>query len=140
VSAGGHCTFRYYLKTTEVSAQPGIDGRHIHGDIVWRKADFRMNVEERKALSDAVHAANVFDLRDLYNNPRVADGTQWVVRLRAEGRVKRVKCDNQFPARLRQMSVAVRKAVIEPHRMEVLTATRDIGEFDNPDKLPWLDD
>ena len=50
-----------------------------------------------QALVDFVNVNNIVGLGRTYKNPRIADGTQWVLLLKTKGLTKSVYCDNVFP-------------------------------------------
>jgi hypothetical protein len=85
VSASGLCKYRYFFDSSQV--RPA-------GDIVitqvWRETEFQLMDETQRQLRDALNVADVFGLSEKYINERIADGTQWVVRLRADGMEKNV--------------------------------------------------
>jgi hypothetical protein len=92
--------------------------------LVWRKAEFQLSDEIHRQLRDALRVSDLFGLDDQYIEKRVADGTQWVARLRTGDQEKEVFCDNKFPVRLRTLSRTLRDQVMASHKMEILTATR----------------
>jgi hypothetical protein len=89
VSAAGRCDFTYFVSSSRVSTggagDHGIAAGQVYTDQVWRRAEFQLSDPEQLRLREALVAADVFGLQDEYINRRVADGTQWVVWLRAGG-------------------------------------------------------
>jgi hypothetical protein len=136
VSAAGRCEFRYFFTSKQVSTDRG----EVYITQVWRKAGFQLSDQEQQRLRNALKAADVFGLKDEYIDERIADGTQWIVRLRAGGRQKRVYLSNRFPERLRQLSRSIREQVMAPHRMELVTATRVAVGRVSPDEEAWPED
>jgi antitoxin component YwqK of YwqJK toxin-antitoxin module len=134
VSADGKCEYRYFFCSGSVSPLGQIYRRQV-----WRKAVFQLTDDLQRALRDALSAADLFSLADQYANQRIADGTQWEIRLRAEGKEKRIWCSNEFPEPLRQLSRTIRGQILEPHRAELATATRD-EEGRKPSEDGWLED
>jgi hypothetical protein len=135
VSAAGRCQYRYSVLETEVSGTGDI-----YNTSVWREATFQLTDEMQRQLRDALKAADLFALNDDYVNRRIMDGTQWVVRLRAGGKEKRIYCSNAFPGRLRPLSRTLREQIMVPHRMELLTATRVSGGGAIPNEEQWLEE
>jgi antitoxin component YwqK of YwqJK toxin-antitoxin module len=144
VSARGKCEFYYFFTAPQVAsvgdARLGLRQGDLYHSPVWRKAEFRLSNELQRQLRDALRTADLFGMQDQYIDRQVADGTQWVLRLRTEGREKRISCSNTFPEPLRQLSRALRDSVMAPHVMELLTATRIEEDGYNPDKDGWLED
>jgi hypothetical protein len=141
VSAAGRCECRYFLLSVRLSKGadrlPGLADGEPYTARDWRRVEFQLSELEQRQLRDALEAAGVFGLQDEYVNKRIADGTQWVVCLRAGGREKRVYCSNFFPTRLRELSRSIHDYAMAPHRMELLTATQaDEGPLD-PADLGW---
>jgi antitoxin component YwqK of YwqJK toxin-antitoxin module len=134
VSASGWCECRYFFN----SGQEGPSGDRVITQ-VWRKAEFQLTDETQQQLREALKVADVFGLREKYINERIADGTQWVVRLRADGTEKEISCSNKFPGVLRVLSRTLRDQIMAPHKMEVLTATRYTGGTPSPSKEAWLE-
>lgn len=144
VSAAGRCDFCYYFRSAQVSTE---DNPRIHlqkGGIylthVWRRAQFALTDEMQRELRDALQTADVFGMKDEYVNEKIADGTQWIVRLRADGKAKRVYCSNKFPDRVRHLSASLRDQIMAPHQMELLTASRIEEDSYNPDQDGWLEE
>jgi hypothetical protein len=134
VSASGWCECRYFFN----SGQVGPSGDRVITQ-VWRKAEFQLTDETQQQLREALEVADVFSLREKYINERVSDGTQWVVRLRADETAKEVHCSNEFPGVLRVLSRTLRDQIMAPHKMEVLTATRYTGGTPSPSQEGWLE-
>jgi hypothetical protein len=143
VSAAGRCECNFFFAARQVSTFSDPRGRLRPGDTyrtqVWRRAEFRLTTQEQRALRDALEAAAFFSLQDRYDDPRIMDGTQWVIGVRA-GQEKRITCSNSFPEPLRQLSRAVREQVMMPHKMELLTASRIKEDRVDPGQERWLED
>jgi len=144
VSASGHCDFRYFLSSMQVSTgankEQDLPEGTVYREKFWRKADFQLTKELQKQLRDALQEANVFAMKDEYIQKEIADGTQWIVRLRAGRKEKRVYCSNTFPERLLVLSRTLREQIIVPYKMEILTATRIKEDAGNPEKEGWPED
>jgi hypothetical protein len=132
VSASGWCDFSFSVLHQEVTP----DG-DIQGGCTWRRAEFQLSDEEQRLLREALEKADVFSLSILYAKLGLMDGTQWCVRLRAGGTEKQVRCDNNFPDALLELSTTLRERIMVPHKMELLTATRFKGEAIEPSKEAW---
>jgi hypothetical protein len=60
--------------------------------------------------------AGFFALEDRYDDREVMDGTQWFVKVRWNGRKKRVFCDNLFPDAIRALSAFVHESLLPTGR------------------------
>jgi antitoxin component YwqK of YwqJK toxin-antitoxin module len=134
VNAAGRCEYRYFV------ASAHVEGGSVSNGPDWRRADFQLTGEEQRWLREAIGVADVFGHGDQYINKKIADGTQWVVRLRADGKAKQIYCSNQFPDALRKLSRTLRGQVMAPHQMEVVTATRFEGKAQSPAEEAWPED
>jgi antitoxin component YwqK of YwqJK toxin-antitoxin module len=144
VSAAGRCEFTYFFTTPRVSGGMGLlaalPAGGIYIDQVWRQAEFQLTDDEQRQLRQALQAADVFGMANEYIDHDIADGTQWVIRLRARSKDKRVYCSNNFPVVLRQLSRTLRDQLMAPHQMELLTATRLDQRTPDPLSVEWLED
>jgi antitoxin component YwqK of YwqJK toxin-antitoxin module len=143
VSAAGRCEFRYFFRSKQVSTgdgRIGLQEGEIYTTNIWRQGEFQLTDKMQQHLRDILQAADLFGMKDHYINEQIADGRQWVVRLRADGREKRIYCSNTFPQRLRDLSPSIRDGVMVPHKMELVTATRIEPDRKGPDEEEWPED
>jgi hypothetical protein len=63
----------------------------------WEMADLILSPDQLGRMMTAVERDRLPDLRGEYRDERVADGTQWVLRLERAGMEKVVYFDNRFP-------------------------------------------
>jgi hypothetical protein len=144
VTSAGKCDFHYFVTTKQIitagNKRWGLPEGTIYIDSIWRRAEFQLTNRMQRQLWEALRRANLFGLKDDYIDEEIADGTQWIVRLRMNGREKRIYCSNAFPESLRKLSGTLRKSIMVPHRMELVTATRiKKGSF-RPNEEGWLED
>jgi antitoxin component YwqK of YwqJK toxin-antitoxin module len=144
VSAAGRCQIRYHLLSRHVSTGAeqlsGLKEGEVYLGQVWREAMFQLSPAMQQQLREALVEAGIFGLRDEYVDKHIADGTQWVVALRAGGKEKRVDCSNRFPAALRKLSRTLRDLIVVPHLIDVITATTIALDKGNGERGNWLED
>jgi hypothetical protein len=79
----------------------------------WIRKTFVVDIERMRELRAAVNDLNVWGMQRAYSRG-VADGTQWIVLIRVEGKSKSVYFDNKFPVRIKRFADYVDNAILKP--------------------------
>jgi hypothetical protein len=81
---------------------------------VWRRKVFEIDADVLEALREKINSVNVMDMQRSYSNPSIADGTQWCLLVRIDGRTKSVYFNNKFPDEIRNLAAFVDETILEP--------------------------
>ena len=101
----------------------------------YKTARFQLSDGQQKKLRETIKKADVFGLKNEYGEDGVLDGESWEVRLRAGGKEKRIRCYNDFPVPLIQLSRFIHREILGRYEMEILCA-RENDDMDY--NIDWL--
>jgi hypothetical protein len=79
----------------------------------WERKTFFVDKQAMEALIGKINSLKIMELDRAYHG-NVADGTQWCLLIKSNGKAKSVYCDNRFPERIEQIAKFVHETVIEP--------------------------
>jgi hypothetical protein len=102
IDSDGHCEFTYGGEQT---------GK-------WKRASFALSSDELVALKSQLIELNLFASNRAYLSD-VHDGTQWFVKLQANGRHKAIYCSNYFPAEVVKLSRFLADKILPQHKSEI---------------------
>ncbi|MSU78602.1 MAG: hypothetical protein EXS16_10980 [Gemmataceae bacterium] len=97
------------VSKSEASYEYRVDG----GD--WHRKKFKLNDAEMASLRNAITQMNVWAMERAYSRPERADGTQWVLLVRENGKSRSVYFDNNFPEAIRNFAEFVDQKIIVPY-------------------------
>ena len=134
VRADGTCEYTFFDYETRFDPATRVVTRPS-----WRRSAFQLDARTAGELRELIASTRYFRLKKLYRAGHVHDGTQWLVKVRAAGRTKRVYCSNHFPAKVIALSEFVRTRILDPRRDEIgkagvveLTPIEQWKEFEGP--------
>jgi uncharacterized membrane protein YfcA len=79
----------------------------------WERKTFFVDKASMDALICKINSLKIMELDRAYHGD-VADGTQWCLLIKSNGRAKSVYCDNNFPERIEKLAAFVHETIIEP--------------------------
>lgn len=118
LTADGECRYTFAGPVT-ARADP------VHGKVYeqkWLRAEFQVDLATVGTLRQLLVNIGYFRMKRAYHAD-VHDGTQWVVRVDAGGRVKGVYCNNFFPAEIKRLPTFVHVYILGPHQADLDAAT-----------------
>ena len=79
----------------------------------WRRKTFLVPEKQIVDLREAINDLGILDLRKSYHGD-VADGTQWCLLIKEEGKARSFYFDNSFPAPIQKLADFVDRTILEP--------------------------
>jgi hypothetical protein len=103
----------------------------------WREVHFEVNQRELDELVRSLNDEHVLSLARRYEDKSIADGAQWILHVRTQGRDKYVYASNSFPPPLVRLARFVKEQIIDTR--PDLVAKSEPRTFDRAGHLwGWL--
>jgi hypothetical protein len=115
---------QFELQFGRGSARHGLDVLRVTSDgnavyeyqpdlNVWERRRFRLGVQALADLRKAIDDLDPWSMPAVYR-ANIADGTQWILLIRVEGREKAVYFDNNFPDAIQRLADHIDHRIIAP--------------------------
>jgi hypothetical protein len=73
----------------------------------------------------------------VYDNTRIADGTQWCLLIKTGGESKSIYCNNRFPRPIEELAAFVDEAILEQVAGQVAAVLYPAGETRRHERELW---
>jgi hypothetical protein len=107
-------TLAYQLELGRESGLAGLDTVRVsqNGSVVlhrlqqgqqehlWETSTLQLPPDPRAKILKAVEVNGLMELHRTYHNPKIADGTQWVLWIKQGEQEKAIYCNNSFPPQI----------------------------------------
>ena len=102
----------------------GLRRGEIYYETRSKAVDFQLTPADFLALRKMVAKVNPWTLQTSYVDPKIEDGSQWHVRVRAHGNLKQIDCSNRFPKELGRLKSWLEVTLLPRYAMALLAAKR----------------
>jgi len=85
-------------------------------DIKWQQWKFHVDNQTMEKLVEKINNLKIMNMKRVYEDPNVADGTQWCLLIKGNGNAKSIYFNNKFPDQIKQLADYVHNTVMGPMR------------------------
>lgn len=105
------------LDLIRVTADGGVSYEYLSSS-GWARKRFSIDQKMIQSLKEKIDHLGIQNLKPAYHRP-IADGTQWCLLIKGDGRPKAIYCDNNFPKPVVDLAEFVHKNILEPNATNI---------------------